>query len=227
VAESLPAKRLLGSDDATGYSDSEDHPDPHVWMDVAMWAETLPVVTEALTAYAPQHAEDFRANAQRYHDELRALHQYGIESIGTIPPPRRQLITSHDAFGYFGRAYGLEVRGVQGLSTDSEAGLMRINQLVDLIVGLQIAAVFVESSVPRKSLEAVIEGASARGHRVVIGGELFSDSGGAEGTYEGTYVGMMDHNFTSVTRALGGSASAGGFRGQLSAHAQSAEDAHR
>ncbi len=216
VAERLPTSRLLGDSEATR-DGSSHHADPHVWMDVALWAETLPVICEALTALAPQYAEDFRANAQRYQQELQTLHQYGLDAISSIPPLRRQLITSHDAFGYFGRAYGLEVRGVQGLSTDSEAGLMRINQLVDLIVGRQVAAVFVESSVPRKSLEAVIEGAAARGHQVEIGGELYSDSGGAEGTYEGTYVGMMDHNFTRVARALGGTAPLEGLQGRLAA----------
>jgi len=223
VAESLPVGRLLGSDAASDHGGEVHHADPHVWMEVALWAETLPVVTAALVAFAPQHAEDFQANAQRYREELRALHQYGIDSLSTIPPQRRQLITSHDAFGYFGRAYGLEVRGVQGLSTDSEAGLMRINQLVDLIVGRQIGAVFVESSVPRKSLEAVIEGARARGQRVVIGGELYSDSGGAEGTFEATYLGMMDHNFTHVARALGGAAPESGHYGRLSSHPQTVE----
>lgn len=226
VAESLPTARLLGSNEASDHGGGDQHADPHVWMDVALWAETLPVVTEALVAFAPQHAEDFRANSQRYREQLRALHQYGIDSLSTVPSQRRQLITSHDAFGYFGRAYGLEVRGVQGLSTDSEAGLMRINQLVDLIVGRQIGAVFVESSVPRKSLEAVIEGAGARGQRVVIGGELYSDSGGAEGTFEATYIGMMDHNFTHVAQALGGVAPPSGFSGQLSSHPQIAEAVH-
>lgn len=222
VAENLPTERLLADSEAS--EQGEHHAtDPHVWMDVSLWAETLPVVCNALIEIAPQYAEDFRANAQRYERELQALHQYGRETLRTISPQRRQLITSHDAFGYFGRAYGLKVRGVQGLSTDSEAGLMRINQLVDLIVGRQIAAVFVESSVPRKSLEAVIEGARARGHQVLIGGELYSDSGGAEGTYEGTYVGMMDHNFTHVARALGGSAPPRGLNGKLSTQASSAE----
>lgn len=219
VTAGLPADRLLGAGDGGGHGD-EQHADPHVWMDVALWAETLPVICETLITLVPEHAEEFRANAQRYQQALQRLHRYGLEAIDTIPPLRRQLITSHDAFGYFGRAYGLEVHGVQGLSTDSEAGLMRINQLVDLIVRRQVAAVFVESSVPRKSLEAVIEGAGARGHRVVIGGELYSDSGGTEGTYEGTYLGMMDHNFTQVARALGGTAPLRGLNGQLSVQAQ-------
>lgn len=220
VAEQLPPDRLLGSSEP-GHAEA---PDPHVWMDVALWTEALGVVTTALSEHAPEHAEAFAANAQRYREQMLALHRYGTEVLGSIPPQRRQLVTSHDAFGYFGRAYGLEVRGVQGLATDSEAGLMRINRLVDSIVQRRIAAVFVESSVPRKSIEAVIDGARAQGHTVVIGGELYSDSGGPAGTYEGTYIGMMDHNFTLIGRALGGSAPAGGFSGQLQHGFQTAEE---
>ncbi len=128
------------------------------------------------------------------------------------------LITSHDAFNYFGRAYGLDVQGVQGISTESEAGLQRVNELVDLIVDRKIKAVFVESSVPRKSIEAIIRGAQSRGHQVVIGGELFSDAMGPEGTYEGTYVGMIDHNITTVVRALGGKSPEKGVHTKLSTH---------
>jgi len=143
------------------------------------------------------------------------MHYYGVEAIATIPQMSRHLITSHDAFGYFGQAYGLQVTGVQGVSTDSEAGLLWINQLVDTIVAEQIHAVFVENSVPRKSLEAVIEGVQSRGREIKIGGELFSDSPGPASSYEGTYIGMMDHNLTSITRALGGTAPEHGFQGRL------------
>src|SRR5690606_32133411 len=118
---------------------------------------------------------------------------------------------------YFGRAYGLEVVGVQGLSTDSEAGLQQINRLVDLIVERGVSAVFVESSVPRKSIESLIDGARSRNHEVVIGGELYSDAMGPSGTYEGTYIGMLDHNITQVTRALGGDAPPRGMQGLLRA----------
>ncbi len=136
--------------------------------------------------------------------------------MSTIPQRGRVLITSHDAFHYFGRAYQIEVFGVQGLSTDSEAGLTQINSLVSMIVEREIKAVFVESSVPQKSLRAVVDGAASRGHRIVIGGELFSDAMGPAGTYEGTYVGMIDHNLTTVVRALGGEAPQRGFQGKLS-----------
>ena len=125
------------------------------------------------------------------------------------------LVTAHDAFSYMARAYGLEVRGIQGISTESEAGLKDINELVSFIVERKIPAVFVESSVPRKSVEALVEGARSRGHEVKIGGELFSDAMGAAGTYEGTYIGMIDHNVTLITRALGGEAPEKGLNGKL------------
>ncbi len=126
------------------------------------------------------------------------------------------LITAHDAFNYFGRAYGLEVRGIQGISTESEAGVADINHLVDFLVTKKIPAIFVESSVSDKNVRALVEGANARGHAVKIGGQLFSDAMGKPGTYEGTYVGMIDHNVTTITRALGGNAPARGFNGKLS-----------
>lgn len=136
-----------------------------------------------------------------------------IDRVGTaIEPSARNF---HDAFGYFGRAYGLEVVGVQGLSTESEAGLQRINELVDLLKAQKISAVFVESSVPRKNILALIDGAKSRGHEVKVGGELYSDAMGVEGTYEGTYVGMLDHNITLVTGALGGVDPDGGLNGKL------------
>jgi manganese/zinc/iron transport system substrate-binding protein len=125
------------------------------------------------------------------------------------------LITAHDAFGYFGRAYGFEVHGIQGLSTESEAGLAEIERLVRLLVERRIAAVFVESSVSERNVRALLEGAAARGHTVRIGGQLFSDAMGAPGTYEGTYVGMIDHNVTVIARALGGTAPPRGMHGRL------------
>jgi manganese/zinc/iron transport system substrate-binding protein len=129
------------------------------------------------------------------------------------------LVTAHDAFSYFGRAYGIEVRGIQGISTESEAGVRDINDLVDFIVDRGIGAVFVETSVADKNVQALIEGARARGHEVRIGGSLFSDAMGPSGSWEGTYVGMIDHNVTTIARALGGTAPAGGFREWLDAAA--------
>ena len=127
------------------------------------------------------------------------------------------LVTAHDAFSYFGRAYDIEVMGIQGISTESEAGLQRIRDLVDTLVTRDIRAVFVESSVSDRNMRALIEGAAARGHSVSIGGELFSDAMGMPGTYEGTYLGMIDHNVTTITRALGGQAPERGRNGLLAA----------
>ena len=211
VTSKLPEQELLRPAGSGG------HPDPHVWMDVAAWASCAEVISEALSTADPAHSSDFRKRAEEYRIKLKSLHEYGLTSIASIPKDRRVLVTSHDAFGYFGRAYGLEVVGVQGLSTESEAGLQRINELVDLLVERKLSAVFVESSVPPKNIQALIDGAKSRGHEVIIGGELFSDAMGADGTYEGTYIGMLDHNITIVTRSLGGTAPVRGLSGKLSA----------
>ncbi len=190
--------------------------DPHVWMDVSLWSECVDVIADFLAEYDPSHADEYRSNAERYKLRLEALHEYGRRSIQSIPNERRVLVTSHDAFGYMGRAYGLDVQGVQGISTESEAGLKRINELVEMLVTQGVGAVFIESSVSRKSIDALVEGARARKHEVVIGGELYSDAMGPAGTYEGTYMGMLDHNITTVTRALGGDAPERGMQGKLS-----------
>lgn len=209
VTERIDPEYLLEPEDFTG------HYDPHVWMDVSAWAQCIEVVTKALSKHDPEHAAEYAEAAARYAVELDELHRYGLERIASIPADQRLLITSHDAFNYFGRAYNLDVIGVQGLSTDSEAGLQQINRLVDLIVERKVQAVFVESSVPRKNIESLIDGARSRGHQVVIGSELYSDAMGPAGMYEGTYIGMLDHNITRVTRALGGEAPDRGLRGQL------------
>ncbi len=210
MTSKLPTELLLSPDGAGG------HPDPHVWMDVGAWANCLDVLQDGLTQAVPEYSAEFQSRAESYRKSLQALHEYGLTSIASIPQERRFLVTSHDAFSYFGRAYGLEVIGVQGLSTESEAGLQRINELVDLLVDRKVAAVFVESSVPQKNILALIDGARSRGHEVKIGGELFSDAMGPAGFYEGTYIGMLDHNMTLVTRALGGTAPERGFSGKLS-----------
>ncbi len=167
----------------------------------------------ALAALAP----DVAAKGASYRDGIKAMGDYARDVLDTIPAEFRLLITAHDAFAYFGKAYGLEVEGVQGISTESEAGLSRIATLVDLIVTRRVPAVFVESSVSDRALRALIEGAAAKGHTVRIGGELVSDAMGAEGTYEGTWVGMMDHNATTIARALGGLAPERGANGLLGA----------
>ncbi len=196
----------------------DGHWDPHVWMDVNAWSKAVGVITEALASYDPAHADAYRQNASAYLAQLAELDAYTKRVIGSIPEDQRVLITAHDAFNYFSRAYGIEVRGIQGISTDSEAGLDDINRLVDFLVDRRIQAIFVESSVSDKNVRALIEGARSRGHTVRIGGELFSDAMGAPGAYEGTYVGMIDHNATTIARALGGEAPERGLHGKLSPH---------
>lgn len=203
--------------EAGGYvlSDASNHHDPHVWMDVAGWIKAVEVVRTSLTSYDPAHEADYQKNAAAYLEKLRRLDAYARKSIATIPEGQRVLVTAHDAFGYMSRAYGIEVRGIQGISTESNAGLRDIEELVDFLVKHKIPAVFVESSVPRKNIMALVEGARAKGHEVRVGGELFSDAMGEAGTYEGTYEGMIDHNVTVITRSLGGVAPEKGLNGKL------------
>lgn len=191
------------------------HYDPHIWMDVSAWSQCVGYVAEQLAEFDPSHAEEYRANAKAYRGKLAALHEYAKTSIASIPESSRVLITAHDAFGYFSEAYDIPVRALQGISTESEASVDDLNQLVNFIVERKIPAIFVESSVSQEGVKAIIEGCDSRGTNVHIGGELFSDAMGAGGTYAGTYLGMIDHNVTTMTRALGGQAPSGGFQDQL------------
>ena len=193
----------------------EGHHDPHVWMDVAAWSQCVDVVVETLSKIDPEHADEYQQNGKNYQAELAKLDEYVRTVIESVPASQRVLVTAHDAFGYFGRAYGIDVRSVQGVTTESEAGVHDVNRLVDFLVERRLPAIFVESSVNEKNIRAVIEGTDSRNVKVQIGGELFSDAMGAEGTYEGTYIGMLDHNATSIARALGGSAPDKGFQGRL------------
>lgn len=209
VTESIPASFLLEVEGEEGADD------PHVWMDVNAWSEGVKVIAEALAEFDPTNAEAYRNNAKAYQAELAELDAYVKRIMATIPESSRVLVTAHDAFGYFGRAYGLEVRGVQGISTESEAGIADINDLVGYLVEQKIGAIFIETSVSDQNIKALIEGARSRGHQVTIGGKLFSDAMGPGGTYEGTYIGMIDHNATTITRALGGEAPEDGMNGKL------------
>jgi manganese/zinc/iron transport system substrate-binding protein len=220
VAESIPSSRLLKSEEEEG------HADPHVWMDVSLWSRITGVVQDALCRIDPANCEIYKANARSYLEELSQLDIYVRMVIESIPEDQRVLVTAHDAFGYFGRAYGVEVRGIQGISTDSEAGLADINSLVRFLVERRIPAVFVESSIPEKNVRALQEGSQSAGHAVIVGGELFSDAMGRPGTWPGTYVGMMDHNATTIAGALGGHPIEGGYRAWLKSKraSQSNED---
>ncbi len=209
VGEAVPQDKLIGHEDYAGKFD------PHVWMVPDLWAHVVEAVRDALIDAAPEHVAAFRSNAAAHLAEIARLADYTRDVLSTVPQERRVLLTAHDAFGYFGRAYGFEVVGIQGISTESEAGLNRIAELADMLVSRGIGAVFVETSVSDRNIRALIEGAAAQGHEVTIGGELYSDAMGAPGSYEGTYIGMIDHNATVIAAALSGQAPAGGMDGKL------------
>lgn len=179
-----------------------EHADPHVWFDVAMWGSLAEPVAEALAKFDPAHAAEYRDNAKKYVEKLKSLDAEIAAQLATIPKDQRVLVTSHDAFRYFGRAYGVDVRGIQGVSTEAEASVGHIRDLVEFLSKARVKAVFVESSVSPRNMQALIEGCAARGHRIVQGGELFSDAMGDSGTLEGTYEGMIRHNVKTIVSAL-------------------------
>lgn len=178
--------------------------DPHVWFDVTLWMQAVEQVRDTLVEVDPDNASVYETNAAGYLTQLEDLHQYVLDQASTIPAEQRILITAHDAFNYFGRAYGFEVRGLQGISTEAQAGTADVQALADFIVERQILAIFVESSVPQRNVEAVQAAVQAQGFEVEIGGSLFSDAMGTEGTPEGTYIGMVRHNIDTVVAALTG-----------------------
>jgi manganese/zinc/iron transport system substrate-binding protein len=191
-------RSLLRSGKQTGGTEY----DPHIWFNVRLWMTATETIRDALTRIDPANAESYRNNAARYLQRLEELDREAAEKIASIPEQSRVLVTAHDAFGYFGEAYGIEVRGLQGLSTASEAGTKDVADLRDFLVERGIKAIFIESSVPRRTIDAVIRGAKEKGHDIIIGGELFSDSMGPEGTPEGTYIGMVRHNVDTIVSAL-------------------------
>ncbi len=178
--------------------------DPHVWFDVSLWMKAVEQVRDTLVELDSSSASQYEANAEAYLTELEDLHQYVLDQANTIPEGQRILITAHDAFNYFGRAYGFDVRGLQGISTEAQAGTADVQALASFIVEKQIPAVFVESSVPQRNVEAVQAAVQAKGFEVSIGGSLFSDAMGSEGTPEGTYIGMVRHNIDTIVAALAG-----------------------
>ena len=196
VAESLPSDRLL--EVAPGLHD------PHVWFDARLWSLCAPPVAEALAALDPPGAAGIRERAQDYAARLARLDDDLRGRIATIPAERRMLVTAHDAFRYFGRAYGIEVVGVQGTSTESEAGLADINRLVDLVVTRKLPAVFVETSVSDRNVQALQEGARARGHMVALGGRLYSDSLGEPGSGAETLEAVLRANVETIVAGLTG-----------------------
>lgn len=201
LGEGLDFARLI-------YPMEDSHtPDPHIWFDVLLWKEAVRYGAIALERtdkelFAGKRADYFRKNTENYLQKLDSLDKAVRAILATIPANQRVLITSHDAFAYFGRAYQFEVRGLQGISTLSDFGLKDVSDLVNFIVKNKIKAIFVETSVSEQSIKAVIKGCQARGHQVKMGGKLFSDALGKRGTFEGTYIGMIQSNVKTIANAL-------------------------
>jgi manganese/zinc/iron transport system substrate-binding protein len=196
VSAEIEPELLLASDDY------EDAYDPHVWFDVVLWMKAVEAIRDALVEMDPAHRDIYEQNTERYLMELQELDRYVRSQAERVPEQQRVIITAHDAFKYFGRAYGFEVRGLQGISTATEASAADVQALAVLIAERRIPSLFIETSVPTRAIEAVQAAVRARGFEVAIGGELYSDSLGTEGTPEGTYVGMVRHNIDTLVSAL-------------------------
>jgi manganese/zinc/iron transport system substrate-binding protein len=196
VSETVPQEELREPPEFAGQYD------PHIWFDVRLWARTLDPIARALAEIDAANAESYRAAAEAYGKELQDLDAWVEGRIGEVPEGQRILVTAHDAFGYFGRRYGMRVMGLQGISTLAEAGLADVERVASTVVDNRVKAIFVESSVPRRSIEAVQGACRAKGWEVAIGGQLFSDAMGAPGTPEGTYPGMVRHNVDTIVEAL-------------------------
>ncbi|NJL13957.1 MAG: zinc ABC transporter solute-binding protein [Microscillaceae bacterium] len=184
------------------YASRGGRPDPHIWFDVQLWEEASVFVAQKMAEKYPNKAVVFQKNLKEYQAKLRQLDEELRQSLRQIPKAQRVLITAHDAFGYFGQAYNMEVKGLQGISTLSEFGLRDVKELVDFIVARRIKAVFVESAISPKSLEAVVQGCAQKGHKIRIGGTLYADAMGGADTPAGTYLGMVRANLRTITEAL-------------------------
>ncbi len=196
LTETLPASRLLSPNDYEGLYD------PHIWFDLELWSMTVDAVVTKLGELDPEHRGEFDSRGRIYKARMDDLQAYALEQFARIPEEQRVLITAHDAFNYLGRAYGLEVRGLQGISTASEAGTGDVQALAAFIADRKIPALFVESSVSPRAIEAVRAAVQARGFDVQVGGEIFSDALGDEETSAGTYLGMYRHNVDTIVSSL-------------------------
>ena len=194
VGDYLDPNIILGEDDSTH--------DPHIWFDVQLWSEAAAVVADVLSKFDPTSKDLYRKNLEKYQVELAGLHAFAKNEIAQIPKDQRVLVTSHDAFRYFGRAYDIEVKGIQGISTEAQASVRDINQLVEFITNRKVKAIFVESSVNPRNMRSLMEGCAAAGHKVAEGGELFSDAMGQAGTPEDNYLGMVRHNVNTIVKGL-------------------------
>ena len=196
VTEGVDRALLLSPSELEGQSD------PHLWFDVTLWMKAVEIVRDTLSTLDPDSETVYRKNTERHLAKLTELHEYVKTQADLVPPTQRVLVTAHDAFNYFGKAYGFEVRGLQGINTATEAGIADVQELATFIAERRIPAIFVESSVSSRSLEAVKAAVQSKGFDVQIGGELFSDAMGNEGTPEGTYIGMVRHNVETIVQAL-------------------------
>ena len=196
VSDALDKKTLIGSElFASNY-------DPHIWFDVTNWQQITTFVVEKLSEANPENKAFFEENSKKYMEELKELDIELRAIISTLPKEKRILVTAHDAFNYFGKAYGFEVVGLQGLSTATEAGVQDVQNLANFIIDKNVKAIFVESSVPRRTIEALQAAVNSKKHHVEIGGTLYSDALGNAGTTEGTYVGMFKYNVNTIVNAL-------------------------
>lgn len=196
VAQGIPLEKLRKPPEFEGNFD------PHIWFDVSLWKQTIATVVESLVEVDLEGADQYRKNGAIYAQRLEELHLWVQGQVEKIPSEQRILVTAHDAFGYFGQAYGVEVLGLQGISTVAEYGVNDVNRLVDLIVSRKVKAIFVESSVPQRSIEAVQEGCRARGLAVEIGGTLYSDAMGGPDSGADSYIGMVQSNVKTISTAL-------------------------
>ena len=196
LADLIDTSRILMDDEYEGL------PDPHIWFNVDLWASSLPGLAQEICSLDDSKCESFTSNAKSYKQRLDSLHIYAGQELARIDDDRRVLITAHDAFKYFGDAYNIQVRGLQGISTLSEFGLKDRIDLVNFIVENGIGAVFVESSVSQKNILAIVEACQEKGHDVIIGESLYSDAMGEDGTEEGTYIGMFRSNIRNIVNGL-------------------------
>ncbi len=196
IAADIPLDRLIKVDP------EHDIFDPHIWFDVSLWNLAVQKIARVMIEVDPKNKTIYEANSYAYQKKLEELHEWTKGQIASIPAQRRILITAHDAFGYFGQAYKIEVIGLQGISTAAEYGIQDVERIVNLLIAKQIPAIFVETSVSSKAMEAVIQGCASRNARITIGGNLFSDAMGTENTPEGNYIGMVRHNVLQIATAL-------------------------
>lgn len=195
-----PPETLIPADEAGG----TEAVDPHLWMDAALWSGILPAIARAVGDLRPDCADDAAAAAAALAGELAALHGWIADSVATIPAAQRQLVTAHDAFAYYARAYGLVETAIQGLSTEAEASIADIVAVAELVIDSAVPAVFVESTINPRTIQALVAEVAARGGTVEIGGALYADAMGSAGTPEGSYIGMLRHNTLTLVTALGG-----------------------